>query len=177
VLVHLLVRRWSLYTQQVGGHADSPAHRHALMPDLLTSVRVRHVIKPVSHFHELQPNHTLAEILDVFTRTQEVVLPVADPVDGTAYRGLVILDDVQSLIASSDTMQRLIIADDIQSPFASVSLDDTLEEVRAEFERTGYPELPVTDEDRIVGFIRQGQLVSEYHRAYIRARHAHEPEQ
>lgn len=177
VLVHLLVRRWSLYTQQVGSHSDSPAHRQNLLPDLLTSVRVRHVIKPVEHFHELEPGHTLAEILDVFTRTNEVILPVVDPVDGSRYTGLVILDDVQSLLASSDATQQLIIAADIQSPFSSVSRDDTLEDVRAEFERTGYPELPVMAEGAIVGFIRQGQLVSEYHRAYLRARHAHEPEQ
>lgn len=177
VLVHLLVRRWSLYTQQVGSHADSPAHRQTLLPDLLTTVRVRHVVRPVRHFHELQPGHTLAEILDVFTRTQEVILPVVDPADPSKYQGLVVLDDVQSLLASSDAMQRLIIAADIQSPFASVSQEETLEEVRAEFERTGYPELPVMDDGAIVGFIRQGQLVSEYHRAYLRARHAHEPEQ
>lgn len=176
VLVHLLVRRWSLYTQQVGGHADSPAHRHMLMPDLLASLRVRQVIKPVAHFHQLEPQHTLAEILDVFTRTQEVILPVADPADPSRYVGLVILDDVQSLLASSDEMQRLIIADDIQSPFVAVSREDTLEDVRAAFEETGYPELPVMDDGEIVGFIKQGQLVSEYHRAYIRARHAHEPE-
>jgi CIC family chloride channel protein len=160
VVVHLLVSRRGLFTQQVGGHADSPAHRHDLLPDLLASLRVRHVVKPVPYFHVLEPGNTLAEILDVFTRTQVVVL-----------------DEVQSLLASTQAMQHLIVAHDIQSPFAFVPADGTLEDARAAFERTGYPELPVVDQGQITGFIRKAQLVSEYHRAYLRTRSAFEPEQ
>jgi CIC family chloride channel protein len=177
VVVHLLVSRRGLFTQQVGGHADSPAHRHDLLPDLLASLRVRHVVKPMPYFHVLEPGNTLAEILDVFTRTQEVVIPVADPGRPTEYTGLVVLDEVQSLLASTQAMQHLIVAHDIQSPFAFVPADGTLEDARAAFERTGYPELPVVDQGQITGFIRKAQLVSEYHRAYLRTRSAFEPEQ
>jgi CIC family chloride channel protein len=170
-LIHLMIQRWSLYTQQVRSYTDSPAHRDALLPDLLSGILVRNVIKYPVHFHVLEPSNTLDEILSVFTRTQEVVLPVlaSKPRDGRKYSGLVLLDDVQSLLQSEDLLRKLVIAEDIEQPFASVRLDDTLETVMDTFERTGYPELPVVNpEGEIVGFIRQGDLISEYYRAFLR---------
>ncbi|GIV60258.1 MAG: chloride channel protein [Rhodothermaceae bacterium] len=171
VIVHLLVRRWSLYTQQVDTYNDSPAHRADLTPNLLDDLKVRNVITYPVHYHVLDPATTLDEILSVFTRTREVVLPVrsAHPEREGPYRGLVLLDDLQSLLQSEDLMRRFVVAADVQVPFAAVHLDDSLTTVLEVFNRTGYPELPVLDEQgRITGFIRQGQLIAEYHRAYLR---------
>ncbi|RMF60421.1 MAG: CBS domain-containing protein, partial [Bacteroidetes bacterium] len=171
VIVHLLIRNRSLYTQQVRTHADSPAHQPDVLPHLLDSIRVRQVITYPVHYHELPPDATLDEILSVFTRTREVILPVRalHPERNGPYGGLVLLDDVQSLLKTEDLLRHGIIAADIQVPFAAVRLDDSLTRVMEAFDRTGYPELPVLDEQgRIVGFIRQGQLITEYYRAYLR---------
>ncbi len=170
-IVHLMIQKWSLYTQQVKSYTESPAHRDALLPDLLSGIRVRNVIKYPVYFHTLEPSNTLDEILSVFTRTREVILPVLakEPQRGRKYSGLVVLDDVQSLLKSEELLRNLVIAEDIARPYASVHLDDTLEKVMDVFERTGYPELPVVNEEgEIVGFIRQGDLISEYYRAYLR---------
>ncbi|GIV62499.1 MAG: chloride channel protein [Rhodothermaceae bacterium] len=171
VIVHLLIRNRSLYTQQVRTHADSPAHQPDVLPHLLDSIRVRQVITYPVPFHELPPDATLDEILSVFTRTREVILPVRalHPERDGPYGGLVLLDDVQSLLKTEDLLRHGIIAADIQVPFAAVHLDDSLTRVMEAFDRTGYPELPVLDDQgRIVGFIRQGQLITEYYRAYLR---------
>jgi CIC family chloride channel protein len=171
VIVYVTARRWSLYTEQLRTSNDSPAHKHELTPDLLSSTTVASVIEyPVQH-HTLEPSNTIVEVLHVFTRTREVVLPVADGTDGDRprYTGLVLLEDVQSLMQSGEAMQHLIIARDVEVPFASVALTDTLDRVLDVFLEKQYPELPVVDEDKtIVGFIRQGQVISEYYRAYLR---------
>lgn len=175
VLTHIITRKWSIYPEQVRTSNESPAHRLDLTPDLLSSVRLRSVIEHPVYFHTLEPSHTLSEMLDVFARTREVILPVAEPVtdgqqkDPPRYTGLVLLDDVQSLLRSGSTLQHLIVAHDVQVQFASVSLEDTLDKVLDKFLQTQYPELPVLDEKGvIVGFVRQGQVISEYYRAYVR---------
>ncbi|MFT5515708.1 MAG: CIC family chloride channel protein [Rhodothermales bacterium] len=167
VLVHLLVRRWSLYTQQVQSFRDSPAHREPFLPDLLASLSVASILKPPDHFHELDASHTFDEVLSVFARTREVVIPVRT--DG-ALTGLVILDEVQRHLDAAERRHALTAAD-LASPFASLVASDTLEHALEVFRSTGYPELPVTDaEGAIVGFLRQAQLLTEYHRAYLRSR-------
>ncbi len=174
VIAHLLARRWSLYTQQVRNFNESPAHRLELTPDLLSSILVRRIVeKPVYH-HTVVRTHTLEEIVSVFTRTKEVILPVIDDeaerVDGAPpYCGLVLLDSIQPLLSMGEIERRLVIAADVMVPFVSVGLDDPLDRVMAVFEKVGYPELPATDpQGKIVGFVRLGQVVSEYHRAYLR---------
>src|SRR5690606_29391366 len=139
VLTHIITRKWSIYPEQVRTSNESPAHRLELTPDLLSSVRLGSVIEHPVYFHTLEPSHTLPEMLDVFARTREVILPVIEPdTDGRAdvtphYTGLVLLDDVQSLLHSGGTMQHLIVAHDVQVEFAAVSLEDTLDEVLKKF--------------------------------------------
>lgn len=176
VIAHLLARRWSLYTQQVRNYNESPAHRLELTPDLLANIKVGRIIDHPVYFHTLDRSHTLEEIVSVFTRTREVVLPVVEEQADTtaaapAYCGLVLLDDIQPLLSLEDIERTLVVAADVLVPFVSVALDDTLDGVLAKFEEVGYPELPVLDSGgKIVGFVRQGQVVSEYHRAYLRRR-------
>lgn len=170
VIVHLLVNKWSLYTEQVRAHADSPAHRSEVLPNVLAALKVEQVVRRTDQFHVLEPKATLDEILSVFTGTEEVVIPISEPGSGRRYDGLVVLNDVQSLMAPGDSMRQLIIASDVQVPFVSVRLADTLEQALDAFQKTTSPELPVVDADGlIVGFLREGQVVSEYHRAVLRA--------
>ncbi len=163
-------RRWSLYREQVRNRSESPAHRLEMTPELLRQIRVKNVIKYPVYFHTVSPDHTLDEILDVFTRTREEVLPVEkETPEGKKYIGLVLLDDLQSLLQASPELRRALIAQDVAVPFRAVRLNDTLEHVLETFEETGYPQLPVVDDKgEIVGFISLGQLISEYHRAYLR---------
>lgn len=174
VLAHVLTRRWSLYQEQVRTQHESPAHRIDLAPDLLSDTRVGQIIEHPVYHHTVAPSHTLEELLSVFTRTREVILPVAaEGTDGTSqpprYTGLVLLDDVQSLLRTDETMHRLIVARDLEVPFASVRLNDPLDRVLNAFLETNYPELPVVDANGvIVGFVRQNDVISEYYRAYLR---------
>ena len=174
VIAHLMARRWSLYTQQVKNHNESPAHRPELTPALLSSIRVKSVIDHPIYYHTLEASNTLDEIMSVFARTREVILPIVNPEatdkDGIAhYAGLVLLDTIQPLLHGEQHMHRLIIAEDVAVPFEAVGLNDTLETALTTFERVEYPELPVlNDEGIIVGFLRLGQVVSEYHRSFVR---------
>ena len=53
----------------------------------------------------------------------------------------------------------------METAFVSLSPDDPFEAVLAAFEKTGYPELPVTGPDgRILGIVRQSDLAREYRR-------------
>lgn len=169
-IAHLIGRRWSLYTQQVRTHNESPAHRSEVDPALLSGLHASDLLKTPSPFPALAPASTLDQILEAFGRTSARVLPVSSGA-GTAPSGLVYLDHLQTLLRSDDTLHRLIVAQDVEVPFASLSASDSLDQVLAAFESTGYPELPVVDEGgRILGLVREEDLAAEYHRALLRWR-------
>jgi CIC family chloride channel protein len=172
VIVHLLSRRWSLYTQQVRNHNESPAYRKEVAPDVLSGIKVRAVVKHPVYHHQLDPEDSLEAIVGVFTRTAEIVLPVVDsPAGGETlrYTGLVLLDSIQPLLASEDQSMIHYTAEELQVEFVSVGLDDPLDKVLAVFEKHKYPELPVMDNTgTIVGFIRPSQIIGAYHRESLR---------
>ncbi len=173
VVAHLLARRWSLYKEQVRNQNESPAHSKQLVPEIIADIKVRSIIQHPVYYHKLAPDHTVQEIISVFTRTKEIVLPVLTDLDAgqPVYTGLVLLDSIQPYLDSEEAVNDALLADDLAVPFASVSLDDTLDRVLATFEKLEYPELPVLNEDGlIVGFVRPAQVVGEYHRAWLRKR-------
>lgn len=173
VIAHLLARRWSLYTEQVRNYNESPAHSIELTPDLLARIRVRSIVRHPVYYHKLDPSHTVDDIISVFTRTREIVLPVLTPETANdetpTYTGLVLLDSIQPFLDSDEPTSRQLTAKDLEVPFVAIKLDETLEQALEIFERTNLPELPVLNlEGVIVGFVRPAQVISEYHRALLR---------
>jgi chloride channel protein, CIC family len=173
VISHLLAKKWSLYTQQVRNHNESPAHRFELVPELLGEIQVGAIVKHPVYFHTLDPDHTLEEIESVFARTREVVLPVvkSEPsfTGREEYCGLVLLESIQPYFKSGEKVREAISAKNLMVPFAAVRLTDSLNTVHEVLEQFEYPEIPVLDsESAIVGFIRPGQVISEYQRAMLR---------
>ena len=126
VIAHLFARRWSLYTQQVRNYSESPAHRLELTPDLVSDLTVASITQYPVYYHSLSPTNTLDEIVSVFTRTREVVLPIVEPSsegDGKTprYTGLVVLDVIQPFLREEDAAaSRVIIAEDVAVPFSDV---------------------------------------------------------
>lgn len=171
VIAHLFARKWSLYTQQVRNHLESPAHRDELHLEHLESVTAESIMERAKHFHTVVPDQTLEEIESVFARTREVILPVVPEEDHPQdpFVGLVLLDDLQPFLGELETPAEAVTAQDIMVPFASVHTRTQLQEIQETFEQTRYPELPVLDDmGEIVGFIKPSQLVSEHHRALLR---------
>jgi CIC family chloride channel protein len=173
VITHLLAKKWSLYTQQVRNHNESPAHRHQLLPELLGDIQVGTIIKHPIYYHTLDPDHTIEEIESVFARTREVILPVvtseATSTSSEEYGGLVLLDNIQPYLQADPAIRESLVARQLMSEYVSVRLTDSLNEVLKVFEANEYPEIPVVDEsDTIVGFIRPGQVISEYQRSLLR---------
>jgi len=174
VIVHLLARRWSLYKQQVRSHSESPAYQTEVAADVLENILVKNVVKYPVYYHQLDPDHSVADIVSVFTRTTEIILPVVESDDEgnrIRYTGLVLLDNIQPLLGTEDEQD--LTARELAVPFHAANLDEPLDSVLTKFEDTKYPELPVLDESgTIVGFIRPSMIIGAYHRASLKRKAA-----
>lgn len=169
-IAHLIGRRWSLYTQQVRTHNESPAHRSEIDPALLSGLHASDLLKGSTNVPPLAAGSTLDRILEAFGSTDARVLPVVSE-EGADFSGLVYLDDLQTMLRSNETLQRLVVARDVEVPFAALHAADPLDRVLSAFEATGYPELLVVDENQqILGLVREKDLAAEYHRALLRLR-------
>ncbi len=171
VTVHLMSRRWSLYTQQLRTHADSPAHGADLRGIPATDITAGELLATREPVPCLGPGSRLDEIMDTFARTRWGVLPVgeaAEPAGGSGWTGLVYLEEIQSLLRSDRTTQRLIIARDLECAFTAIPATAPLGEALAAFERTGRTELPVVDaQQRIVGILAEADASREFRRALV----------
>ncbi len=178
VTVQLASRRWSLYREQVRTSNESPAHRLDLTPDLLAETPVSAVVVVGTAPPVFQPGTPLPAMLDAFAGAAATVIPVAAPPAAgdppglaPAYTGLVLLDTLQGLLTSDEEIGALVVAADVTVPFRAVRLTETLDVALGAFLDTQYPELPVLGADgRVVGLVRQAEVVGAYYRAYLRRR-------
>lgn len=131
---------WSIYVEQLESRVDSITHRGNFMHDVMQSVRVRSAYRPVPNMPVIEPDTPVKSILDAFTASEVLVLPVVDRKNEKIV-GLVSLYDVRNLLKDENNLA--IIAADLMNNPVVLHLNDTLEKAFNSFIESGEPELPV----------------------------------
>ncbi len=160
-IAFVALRRRSLYDSQLPTQRDSPAHREALLLDVLRAFRVRELMTQGRPFVSFAPKTPAAEMLrHVSAATWQDVFPVVNE-DGRMV-GLVSADATRVLVAEGKETSWLLAADIMQPPVFVRSDDD----VRTAAERlisNGLRELPVLDgNDAVIGFLDEREVAKIY---------------
>jgi len=71
-LAFFVARKWSIYSQQVTNHAESPAHRGELIVDILEQISVGDaVLRPKTEIPHIRNNAPIQNILPLFSNRDE----------------------------------------------------------------------------------------------------------
>ncbi len=163
-----VARKWSIYSQQVKNHAESPAHRGDLIVDILKEIPVRVAFKETTDAPVINHCLPIDRILPMFSERDEDSFPVVD--DDGNFTGLLTMNTLRAIIGEEGA-GNLILAEDIKTPFEKVTPSENLHRALSKFLQTRYPSLPVVDEQdpgKVLGFLTYRDLISAYDEALIK---------
>ena len=167
-LAFFIARKWSIYSQQVKNHAESPAHRGELIVDILDQISVETAFKrPKTAIPHIQNNLPIQNILPLFSNRDEDLFPVVN--DGGELTGIVSMSTIRAVIGE-EGIDNVIVAEDIKTPLAYLHPDDNLHHALERFLSTRYTSLPViapAEPDKVLGLLSYRDLITAYDEALI----------
>ncbi len=109
----------------------------------------------------LQPEMSLRQVVAQISISNHNVFPVVDA--GDKLIAVLYIDDIRHLMFRTELYDRFTVAQLMVKPQARLTINDSMECVVKEFEKTGAWTLPVVEEDgRFVGFIRKSRVFTMY---------------
>jgi CIC family chloride channel protein len=160
-IAFVALRRWSLYHAQVPLKRDSPAHRDALLLDVLRDAVVRDVMthgRPFVHFERRTPvTQVLAHVGD---NTWQDAFPVLD--EQGVIVGTITADELRVLHSEHELESVAIAADVMQAP-VTARADEDLRSVMQKMVAQGLREVPVVDDaNKVIGFLDEADIARRY---------------
>jgi CIC family chloride channel protein len=173
-IAFVALRNRSLYASQMPTMRDSPVHRDALLLDVLRTIFVRDLMKvetpPICFFKDTPT----AELVRHAGRgTEQDVFPVLDK--ELRLIGLITTNTLRVLAAELGNA-RWTLAADLLEPPVSVKPDDDLRSATEAMVANELREVPVVSNDnRVIGMLDEGDIAEVYLRAAVRAETAEKP--
>lgn len=164
-LCFFMMRRWTLYPQQVETRLDSPAHRGDFIIDVLEGMSVEDVFQTDVDFRHVYEGSSLNEIVHMFAETSQRYFPVVDKQDQLV--GVFSTEDVRSYLYD-DTIWEIANAGDVMNTnVVTVTPQDDLNTALSKFTVLNVDELPVVDADqptKILGVLRHKETIDAYNK-------------
>jgi len=82
--------------------------------------------------------------------------------DDRILKGIIVLDDIREIMFKSDLYEKVKIKEIMHAPAATITYNETMEEVMKKFDETGDWNLPVVNNGRYEGFLSKSTIFSHY---------------
>jgi len=161
----LMMRRYSIYAEQVPSRLESPAHRGDFIVDVLEGIRVEEVYQRDCQLKLIPESMPLEQIVHIIDETHQHYFPVVD--ENGRLVGIFSTDDVRGYLFDKSIWQ-LANAEDVMtgSPI-TITPEDNLNTALKHFTSKNLDELPVvssTNSRVILGMLRRKETISCYNR-------------
>lgn len=149
---------YSIYTRRLAKRGELLTHHKDKA--VLTLLKVDNVIE--TDFKSVTPDMSLKGMVDVIATSSRNLFPVVDS-EGKL-KGVVLLDDIRNIMFRPDLYNKMHVQKFMSMPPARIDINDPMDKVMKTFDRTNAWNLPVTDNDKYVGFVSKSKIFNSYRR-------------
>ncbi len=110
-------------------------------------------------FTVLRIDQTLGDLVSRFPDSKRNIYPIVD--ENEIFKGIIQLDDIRHLVFRSEFYDTIKIKDLVQ-PCESIPTYSRMEQVMDMFETSGKWNLPITNNDKYIGFFSRSRVFSAY---------------
>jgi len=114
-------------------------------------------------FIPLKSEGTLKSLVDAFSVSSRNVYPVID--NDNNLLGVIYLENVKHLLFQKELYQQVTIMEITDTTVVSIDRNDSMESAMNKFEETNIWSIPVTDNNKYIGFVSRSNIFSKYRRA------------
>ena len=146
----------SVYTYQLAKRGELMTHHKD--KSVMQLMRVDKLIE--KDFRSIDPDATLGDMVNLVSKAKRNIFPVVD--DKNHFYGLITLDVIRNVMFKSELYDEVKISEFMFQPLATVSPDESMEEVANKFNKTGNYTMPVIQNDKYLGFVSRANVYSAY---------------
>ena len=170
----IIAHRWTIYPEQVGTRANSPAHRDELFHDVLADMPVGKVVDGHDLVRAITPRTTLREVVRLAEETLQRTFPVVD--DQRHLVGVLSSDVVRGVMAENPS-PGLVVAHDLLTPdIPDIHPDESMQRALDLLALQHVEELPVTaDDGTFIGMLDRRAMIEAYRRRVAELKRVSEP--
>ncbi|RLD37817.1 MAG: chloride channel protein [Bacteroidetes bacterium] len=146
----------SVYTYQLARRGELMTHHKDKVV-----LQMMHVDKLIEKdFAAIGPDATLGDMVNLVSKAKRNIFPVID--DTNHFYGIVTLDVIRSIMFKPELYDEVKISEFMFQPLATVSPDESMEEVANKFNKTGNYTMPVIKNGKYLGFVSRANVYSAY---------------
>jgi chloride channel protein, CIC family len=147
----------SIYTKQLAARGELVTHHKDKAA--LSQISIIEIIE--TNFSIISKELTLREFVSVIAKSKRNIFPVTD--SDNKFLGLVAIDEIRDTIFNTELYDSLYVKDLMIIPEATITPDESMQEVVKKLRTTGYYNMPVIDANGMyVGFISRANLYTNY---------------
>lgn len=153
----------SLYAMRLAKKGELLTHNAD--KNILTLLKTENVIE--TDLQTLRPNMYLGDVIKLIAQSNRNIFPVLD--SRKRMVGLISLDEIRNIMFRPELYKRFRVSELMISPPAFVSLNDSMEKVMYQFEKTKAWNLPVFDENnKYVGYVSKSKIFNSYRELLVK---------
>jgi CIC family chloride channel protein len=135
--------------------------------ELMTHNKDQNVLKMMSlkseievNFSVVSPEMSLAELIPIVSKAKRNVFPVID--ENGNFKGSVTLDNIRMDMFNTEKYESMFVHDYMVYPRMTIDLDNSMEDVVDQFEKSGAWNLVVLDGEKYLGFVSKSKVFTVY---------------
>lgn len=148
--------RQSIYTKRLAERGELITHHKDKA--VLSILSVKEVLE--NDFQQVHMDGRLRDLVKAVSHSKRNIFPVIN--DELDLVGIIYLDDIRDIIFNTELYDKVSIQELMQTPPAIIPKDENMEKVLETFEKTESWNLPVTDQNKYIGFISRSKIFSSY---------------
>ncbi|MPQ46028.1 CBS domain-containing protein [Marinifilum sp. N1E240] len=151
----------SIYTKRLAKRGELITHNKDKA--VLTLMKMGRVIE--TDLKKVKPDATLGELVKIISHSQRNIFPVVD--EEEKLLGIVLLDDIRNIMFNPEMYDDTYVRNLMIMPPAILDADAPMEKVMRRFEETGAWNLPVTQDEKYLGFVSKAKIFNVYRRVLV----------
>lgn len=153
----------SVYTLELAKRGELLTHNKD--QTVLTLMNIQQVIE--KNFIAIQIEMNLGNVIrEGVTKSSRNIFPVVDKENN--FKGIIFLDDLRPIMFDQEMYDEVIVSDIMQRPPEIIDVNkDSMKEIMEKFQTSNAWNLPVTHNDKYIGFISKSKLLTAYRQKLI----------
>lgn len=161
-LTVITFERHGIYTKHLAQRGELLTHHKDKA--VLTLLKLDKLIE--TDLLKVNPEQTLGQLIKIISKSNRNIFPVVN--DEGKLLGIVLLDDIRSIIFSPDKYEVFLVKELMITPPGYVKPGQTMEEVMKTFEQSQAWNLPVIDQQGVyLGFVSKSKIFNSYRKVLV----------
>ncbi len=148
--------RQSIYTMRLAKRGELMTHHKDKA--VLSILKVKNVLE--NDFQKVHVDGKLSDLVKAISLSKRNLFPVVN--DEEELVGVINMDDVRDIIFNKELYDKVTVLEIMQTPPAIIDREDNMRKVLDTFEETGSWNLPITYQNKYIGFISRSKIFTSY---------------